>query len=37
MPLEIKRLHLAKLSAPGGGAGQQWPAHGLLHTDIVHD
>ena len=28
MSLEIKRLHLAKLSPPGGGRGQ-WPVHRL--------
>jgi hypothetical protein len=28
MPLEIKRLHLAKLSPPGGERGQ-WPVHGF--------
>jgi N-acyl homoserine lactone hydrolase len=30
MPLEIRRLHLAKLSAPGSGPGQQWPVHGFV-------
>jgi N-acyl homoserine lactone hydrolase len=31
MSLEIKRLHLAKLSAPGG-AKDQWPVHGFVIT-----
>lgn len=31
MPLEIKRLHLAKLSPPGGTQGQ-WPVHGFVIT-----
>lgn len=31
MPLEIKRLHLAKLSPPGGAQGQ-WPVHGFVIT-----
>ena len=31
MPLEIKRLHLAKLSPPGGERGQ-WPVHGFVIT-----
>ena len=31
MSLEIKRLHLAKLSPPGGAPGQ-WPVHGFVIT-----
>jgi hypothetical protein len=31
MSLEIKRLHLAKLSPPGGERGQ-WPVHGFVIT-----
>ena len=31
MSLEIKRLHLAKLSPPGGDRGQ-WPVHGFVVT-----
>ena len=31
MSLEIKRLHLAKLSPPGGERGQ-WPVHGFVVT-----
>ena len=31
MSLEIKRLHLAKLSPPGGAQGQ-WPVHGFVIT-----
>jgi N-acyl homoserine lactone hydrolase len=31
MPLEIKRLHLAKLGPPGG-RGEQWPVHGFVIT-----
>jgi N-acyl homoserine lactone hydrolase len=31
MALEIKRLHLARLSAPGDEAGQ-WPVHGFVIT-----
>ena len=31
MSLEIKRLHLAKLSPPGGAKGQ-WPVHGFVIT-----
>jgi N-acyl homoserine lactone hydrolase len=29
MPIEIKRLHLARLTAPGGG---EWPVHGFVVT-----
>jgi N-acyl homoserine lactone hydrolase len=34
MSLEIKRLHLAKLSPPGGKQGKQgeWPVHGFVIT-----
>ena len=31
MSLEIKRLHLAKLTPPGGAQGQ-WPVHGFVIT-----
>jgi glyoxylase-like metal-dependent hydrolase (beta-lactamase superfamily II) len=31
VPVEIKRLHLAKLSPPGGERGQ-WPVHGFVIT-----
>jgi N-acyl homoserine lactone hydrolase len=31
MPLEIKRLHLATLTPPGGAQGQ-WPVHGFVIT-----
>ncbi len=31
MSLEVKRLHLAKLDAPGGEAGR-WPVHGFVIT-----
>jgi len=33
MSLEIKRLHLAKVSPPGGGRGQ-WPVHGFVITHL---
>jgi len=35
MSLEIKRLHLAKLSPPGGGQGQ-WPVHGFVIATPGH-
>src|SRR3954454_2600312 len=31
MPLQVKRLHLAKLTPPGGERGQ-WPVHGFVIT-----
>jgi N-acyl homoserine lactone hydrolase len=32
MPLEVKRLHLARLKDPGDDRGQ-WPVHGFVVTD----
>jgi N-acyl homoserine lactone hydrolase len=32
MSLEVKRLHLARLSPPSGGGGREWPVHGFVVT-----
>jgi N-acyl homoserine lactone hydrolase len=32
MSLEVKRLHLARLSPPGGDGSREWPVHGFVVT-----